>query len=209
MSGGGGEGELSGRVSLGYIGCPERPGNNERSGRRGNFIARRRSMCAAWVRSVGGRREVGGKRAWREEEGASRARFIEFSKYPCTRRVEPDASISLQPLSISLFFFSLSHLTFRSRLHPPFAAVVPSPFFPLPHSLRFDTPFSRFPAVSLSFPLERRFHPPTIPDFSISRLSRITPRCESGNVSKILEIENHASQEGVISLGISTCKFVR
>jgi len=119
---------------------PERPGNNERLGRRGNFIARSagRCVCDEAERQTRSKRgEPGG------ELGDSGARFIEFSKYPCTRRCRTrrlhfsTASIYLAlPFSFffsSSFFFLLS----RALLSAPAESSGAPPPSPLP--LRSDT----------------------------------------------------------------------
>lgn len=88
---------------------PERLGNNERLGRRGNFIARSGDRCV--------------RRGWEieeEEEGGEKegGRVGDLSNFRNTRAlgsVEPDASISLQFLSVLLFF--RLHLTSHSD-HP-------------------------------------------------------------------------------------------
>lgn len=75
--------------------------------------------------------------------GGERTRFIGFSKYPCTQRVEPDASISVLEnlLSLSLllpvsFLFSLFRFFFRFPVLP----LYPVAFFVLfrPFSIGFD-----------------------------------------------------------------------
>lgn len=89
---------------------PERPGNNERLGRRGNFIARSRgrSMCAARLREVGAARERAERRT-----GSGGARFIEFSKYPCTRRCRTRRlHFSTPSIYLALFFFFIRALLF-------------------------------------------------------------------------------------------------
>lgn len=93
------------------IGCPECPGNNERLGTARKFHRSGRAM----LYSIGERK--------RGEE----TRFIGFSKYPCTQRVEPDASFPFSSIS-------------RALPTPP-----PASYF---RPFRF---FFRFPAASVAF----------------------------------------------------------
>ena len=91
----------------------------------------------------------------REEEG-KKTKFIGFSKYPCTRRVEPDASISLEnplPLYLSIYL-SVTSVSPSPLPHPASYFRPSAPFsgfcaFPSPSPLRFS--FSFFPlSLSLS-----------------------------------------------------------
>jgi hypothetical protein len=132
-----------------------------------------------------GRREVSGGN--REESSGIVGR--DLSNFRNTRAlggVEPDASISLRPLSISLFlslFFS----------PPPFSSSSLAPYFPLRRKapaplplppFRFDpTPFLA-PSRSAPSPSPVRWRP-MIPDFSISPST-----CKRGCFSGVSESES-------------------
>lgn len=153
-----------------YIGCPERPGNNERLGRRGNFIALGRSMCAARLR--------GRSQARRRARGEG-LRGRDLSNFRNTRAlgVSNQTPPFLYGLYLSRSFFPLApYFPFRPTPSPfpppPVLLYLPSPLFhPRP-----DTPFTRFPVTSPSSRLPPDFRSsagsarPMIPDFSIPRL---------------------------------------
>lgn len=95
----------------------------------------------------------------KESEGGG-ARFIEFSKYPCTRQCRT-RRLHFSTVSI---YLALSVCTL-----PP-ALVTPASTLNL-------TPFPACVAVFPLFPLERWFYSIMIPDFSISRIpGRYFPR---------------------------------
>lgn len=122
----------------------------------------------------------------REEEG-KKTRFIGFSKYPCTRRVEPDASISLEnplPLYLSIYL-SVTSVSPSPLPHPASYFRPSAPFsgfcaFPSPSPLRFS--FSFFP-LSFSLSLNDRLRCIRIEKSILESLSiTMTRRCMEGFV---------------------------
>lgn len=138
-----------------YIGRPERPGNNERLGRRGNFIALGRSMCAARLR---------GRSQARRRARRVGLRGRDLSNFRNTRAlgVSNQTPPFLYGLYLSRSFFPLApYFPFRPTPSPfvstlpPFPALLSSTWHPF-HALSCYT--SPVPShLSLSFPLERRF----------------------------------------------------
>lgn len=153
-----------GEENLKYIGCPERPGNNERLGRRGNFIALERSMCVCAAslrgRSQAREGERGGKGC-----GGEIYRIFEILVHSACRT----RRLHFSTASIYLILFFRSHFTLSVQRPPP--SLFPLALLYLLFSLLLlssilDTPFTRFPVTSLplprrlvplSFPLERWF----------------------------------------------------
>jgi len=162
---------------------PERPGNNERLGRRGNFIARSagRCVCDEAERQTRSKRgEPGG------ELGDSGARFIEFSKYPCTRRCRTRRlHFSTASIYLALPFSFFSPPPFSSSSLAPYFPLRRKPPAPLPlPPFRFDpTPFLA-PSRSAPSPSPVRWRP-MIPDFSISPST-----CKRGCFSGVSESES-------------------
>lgn len=198
-----------GEENLKYIGCPERPGNNERLGRRGNFIALERSMCVCGkperCRSQAREGERGGKGC-----GGEIYRIFEILVHSACRT----RRLHFSTASIYLILFFRSHFTLSVQRPPP--SLFPLALLHLLFSLLLlssilDTPFTRFPVTSLPLPLVVSFPfrfrssagsaRPMIPDFSIPWLpagtrclSEVRTRKKSPKGNIVPGIENRISQ---------------
>lgn len=137
--------KLLGRKAWGISGPgPERLGNNERLGRRGNFIARSGDRCVWRGQDIAREKEGGGGEIYR---------IFEIPVHSAVSNQTPPF----------LYGFYLSRCFFRSHLTSLWVALA------TPVSALNSTPFPACAAVSLLFPLERQFYSIMIPDFSISR----------------------------------------